>query len=259
MIRKFSLTTLLKGIILISLAYIIFEVNRTWPLYYPDPFFDYHTSHRNFSLYSDQPIEDDLLDVVDNTAERMKSIKIYDPKDTHYVYLVYDTRLFGSFADKLKMGSTIQALTINPFGYILLNMTAIERTANIYDDHYPYTLYQGDPAYTLSHELMHVLTTSELGFFSSWFLADWKREGYAEYGATLYNRQRDSTYTLSDRINRYMDGYYDELSENQQSYIRSGIIVEYLLDIEQTGFDQLMNADMSADTIYHRMQQWNQL
>ncbi len=256
MFKRFNWNNFLKGIILVSLVYIIYEVSHTWPLYYPDSFFDYRTTHRNFNLYSDRSIDDNLLELIDETAVRMKSIETYDPVDTHHVYLVHDYRLFGSFAEKLNMSNTIQALTIHPFGYVLLNLSAIERTANMYKNRYSHTLYRGDPAYTLSHELMHVLTTGQLGFFSSWFLPDWKREGYAEYGASLYDRRQDSTYSLAERVNLYNEGYYDNLSENQQFYIRSGLIVEYLLDIEQLEFDHLMNKDIPADTIYHQLQQW---
>lgn len=250
-------TTFLKGLILVLLLYIIYEVNRTWPLYYPDPFFDYQVTHRNVNLYSDRTIDENLLGIVDEATERMDYIEIYNSEASYHIYVVHDSRLFGSFAEKLNMNSSIQALTIHPFGYVLLNLTAIERTANIYDNRYPHTLYRGDPAYTLSHELMHVLTTGQLGFFSSWFLPDWKREGYAEYGASLYDRRQDSTYSLVDRVNRYSEGYYDNLSKNQQFYIRSALLVEYLLDIEQIEFDQLMNSNMSADTIYHRLQHWS--
>lgn len=251
----FNSTFFLKALAVVLLLYIVYELSRTYPLYYPDPFFDYHTEYANYSLNSDRPVNDELLEVMDGVATRMNAVDIYDPEETYKVYLIHDSHLFGYFAQKLNLSTTIQALTINPLGYVLVNLTAIERTKTIYNENYPYTLYQGDIAHTISHELMHVFTTQQLGFFSSWFLPGWKREGYAEYGANLSFRLKDATYSLEDRVRQYLDGHYDNLSTNQQFYVRSGLIVEYLLDNEGMNFEELMRVEIDPDTVYKRLKE----
>lgn len=259
MSKYFKLNSILKGIAFISLVYIVFEISRTYPLYYPHPFFEYQTNYHHFTLFSDQPIKDYFLNLVDEAVDRVSPVEIYDPDNTYHVFVVHDTGLFGSFAEKLNMNPAGQALTIHPLGYILINLTAVERTKSIYKNRYPHTLYRGDTAYILSHELMHVLTTDRLGFFSSWLLPDWKREGYAEYGASLHNRRHDPNYSLFDRFKQYRNGFYDDLSENQQFYIRSGLLVEYLMDIEEIDFAGLMRMEISEDSAFARLQQWHRL
>ena len=248
--------TLLVVLIGALLIYIIFTLSHTHHLYYPDPYFEHRASYRNFHLYSDRPIDLNITRIIDEVSVRMQPVDEYNPEAEHHVYLTNDPATFGIFARELNLSTTVQALTINPMGYILVNMTAVEHTRNIYRDRYPHTLYHGDLAYIISHELMHVLTTRELGFVSSWFLPRWKREGYAEYGASLNGRIHNPSYSLADRTLRFLNGFYEELSDNQRFYIRSSLICEYLIDVEGMTFGQLIDSPLHTDSVFVRLKNW---
>ena len=256
MSKHIDLKLVLKIIAGLLLLFIVYELNRTFSLYYPDHLFEYEVRYRNFNLYSDRPVSREFFSTMEEVTLRMNPVDMYDPEETHNVYLVHDRELFASFAERLELNPSTQGLTINPLGYIMVNLTAIRLTGQIYTKPYPYTLLQADTTYVISHELMHVLTTQKLGFISSWNLPEWKREGYAEYGASLYARRQDSTYSLRQRVGRYLDGYYDSLSDRHRFYIRSGMVVEYLLDKREMGFEDLISFGEDPDTLFRDMVAW---
>lgn len=254
--KVLSVSNTLKLVIVILLLYISYELYRTHHLYYPDYLFDHHTIHRNFEIYSDRPPPRDITDQLDEVTSRLEKVDGYNAENRYSIYLIHNTPLFARFTNALGMSQTIQALTVHPLGYILINLPAVERTADLYGSDYPRTLYTGDPAHIIAHELTHAVMTEQLGFITSWQLPEWKSEGYAEYGASRHSQQNTPSSTLADRAGQYLEGYYDRLSPRQQSYIRSGLLIEYLIEVKGWNFHTLMNEAIDPDTVLSNMEEW---
>jgi hypothetical protein len=64
-------------------------------LYFPQPLFAYSTRYESFQVYSRQPIQPELVAVLDSAEARLKTSPIYDASSTRYIYL---TDSYGVYA-----------------------------------------------------------------------------------------------------------------------------------------------------------------
>ena len=96
---------------------------------------------------------------------------------------------------------------------------------------FKYTLLEGSLRHIILHEMYHTLITKQLGFWEARILPSWKKEGYAEYGASWANRKSDPSFDLKSQI----DLLYNQtnVSPVRLHYLRSQFLIQYLIDIEE--------------------------
>jgi len=226
------------------------------PILYPYSQFDYRESYKNFDIYSDRKPERSLKKTLDNVQRRMKYVDGYDPEKTYSLFICYRRSCYKPFANLMGVNALSRGLTIEPLGYVLINMQDIENTTGIYRGSFPYTIIEAEPDHIIAHELVHVITTSRLGFWTSSRLPGWKREGYAEYGTTRMLRETTPEYSLRERTRNYFDGYYLGMARGREIYIQSGLVMEYLLDERNMDFQEVMNKEFEIDDILQEMKKW---
>ena len=106
-------------------------------------------------------------------------------------------------------------------------------------------------------ELTHELTMAKLGFLKGGSLVEWKREGYAEYAASKLHKNNDLDYSIGDRLGNFYSGKYDDLSKSRKYYIRSGLLVEYLINIKGFDFERVMGAEILEKDILSEIRTWH--
>lgn len=121
--------------------------------------------------------------------------------------------------------------------------------------------------YMLAHEMIHCLQEHKYGkwTFNPFFPPPlWKLEGYPEYVARQTMIQREG-YDLKSEIKNYLtrlkksENGIIEVTEKHYLpilYYKSRLMVEYLIDIKQLSYDDILQITMSEDEVYGEMLGW---
>jgi hypothetical protein len=110
-----------------------------------------------------------------------------------------------------------------------------------------YSVWEGDPAHTIAHEVGHQLVVDRIGRRS---LPQWKREGLAEYVANIGLIRADGTADLVTRLKILDDdrAWSSALRSTGRGWDRihyeAGLLVEFLIDVRGDAF-----ADVAADSV----------
>ncbi|MDX1618716.1 MAG: hypothetical protein R3224_08015, partial [Balneolaceae bacterium] len=223
--RTISLTVT----ILLLLA-AIYGGYRLLPYLYPGYYFEHNTGFNQFSVYSDSTLGDNVIPHLNEAVQRIQGNTLYPayaPSEFR-IYICYDPGLYGYFARLIDQNQASQAFTLEPFGHIFINPYGLRTVRRLYGsgELYEYSLLAGEAVHIFAHELMHVLITRKIGMFESKELPTWKREGYAEYAASIRQKRDDRSYSLGNRAEAYFSGAYDHVVAGRRFYIRNAMIVE---------------------------------
>ncbi len=189
-------------------------------------------------------------------STRLEASELYSDHHNFSVFLCYDPEKYGRFATEMGLLPDSQGMTIEPFGYVFINLHEIGQVGQKYRDRYPYSLLSGSAVHILAHELTHVLITQQAGMFSSHEIPMWKREGYAEYVASKYPKNQDTIYSLKQRVRDYFGGEFDEIPTRRRHYIKKELLVEYLLDTRKIPYNQLISDDVKQEQVLSEMKEW---
>jgi len=233
---------------------------RLLPYLYPGYYFEHNTGFNQFSVYSDSTLQRNVIPDLNAAVQRIQGNDLYRmhaPSEIN-IYICYDPALYGYFARLIDQNQSSQAFTLEPFGHIFVNPYGLKTVRRLYGNGelYEHSLLSGEPAHIYAHELMHVLITNRLGMLDSKDLPTWKREGYAEYAASIKQKREDASYTLRKRAGDYFSGAYDHVVAGRRYYIRNEMIVEYLSEVKKIGFDSLMTRDINPSGIETEIKKW---
>ncbi|MDX1639695.1 MAG: hypothetical protein R3281_17160 [Balneolaceae bacterium] len=244
-------------IIIIVLLLILAVIGyRYLPVIWPGLYFAHEMKYRQFSVQADQHLNRGIRFLLEEATARVQFSPLYSEDKSFHVFLCYRPKTYDHFARQMHMDASSQGFTIEPLGYLFLNLREIGDVGQRYGKQFPYSLLSGKASHILAHELTHTLITDRLGYFGSRNLAGWKREGYAEYVASGSIRSEDSTYSLVERVSSVLNGQYGEVPPARRQYIRDQLVVEYLLDIRDWSLLQLINSPVSEDEVYREMVSW---
>lgn len=227
-----------------------------FPVLFPGFYFDYQQDYKQFSVYSDRPINRGIPFILEETVSKIDGSDLYSGDSNFDVYLCYNQDLYGWFARQADVKIESQGMTIEPWGSVFINLHEIGEVGQQYGYLYPYTLLSGSATHILAHELMHVLVTNHIGMFEIDDIPTWKREGYAEYAAARYAKNQDTSYSLRKRISKFMEGKYDKVDPDRRQYLRYEFVVEYLLDEKGITPQAFWDSTFNRDTVFSEMKQW---
>ncbi|MDR8394268.1 hypothetical protein NC796_24180 [Aliifodinibius sp. S!AR15-10] len=228
------------------------------PILAPGLYFDYQTEYKQYSIYSDRSINRGISFMMEEVTSKLQPIEIYSGQEEFSIYLCYEPGKYRWFSKQMNMNHESQGMTVEPLGYVFINLHRIGKIGQMYGDRYPYSLISGKATHIITHELMHVLITRELGMLDSRKLPDWKREGYAEYGASLHSKSQDTSYSFRKNVNAFLNGYYDEVKPIHRVYLKHELMVEYLITVKGITFSRLMNVTFNQDAIWQELKAWMQ-
>ena len=135
-------------------------------------------------------------------------------------------------------------------------MSFIERIKQRYGPQYGYGILEGDVGHVITHEIIDELIVDRVGFLKGRFLPSWKKEGYCEYSASHYKAKQDTGYSLENMVNRYSNGFYDDVGAGRKYYVFSKILVEYLLTVRNMTFDELIESTLDEGAIFEEVHDW---
>ncbi|WP_265793887.1 hypothetical protein [Acetobacter farinalis] len=149
-------------------------------LSYPQPAFAYHTSYRQFDVWSDRPIDAGISTVLDDATRRMSTSELYSSDQKFRVFFCNATWRLGLYAlFQTKVGGMVYSW-LTPNIYIRNSVIAENRIVS------PRKGPMRDAAhrplsYFIAHEATHVMQARAFGRFYLPFYPTWLNEGYADY------------------------------------------------------------------------------
>jgi hypothetical protein len=225
---------------------------------YPQPMFAHKLQYKNFSVYSNDKIENDICAIIDATNLLIAQSELHDPVYQYDLFLSHNT--FYNKVDNL-LGS-IQAARATGNNIVIKVRTDIENN-QAFSERSTINLTQ-----LVAHEMIHCLQAHKYGKlkFNPWNHPPmWKLEGYAEYISRKQMLGKDAS-CLSVEIERYLelkkksvDGWI-EVSEQHfvpDIYYKGRLMITYLMDESGNTYDQILLDATPESVVYNNMIAWH--
>jgi hypothetical protein len=224
---------------------------------FPHPFFPHRYQYEYCTVYSDSVLTSDFQHTIQHLNKRLEANDLHDPGKNTRIFLSHSRRLFGFYARICLLNPSIQGFNLSLFGNTFISVQRVkdmfERTGG-----FPgYGIRDGDMAHVLAHEITHQYIKDEIGYIKNYRLAPWKREGYAEYGANIGMIREDSTASLKNRIEAYLNNrYWENPGSIERDYYKSELMVEFLSEIKGYNLTDIMDDSVKHDETFNDMLVW---
>jgi hypothetical protein len=253
--RLFKISLLAFITTILTIATIIFS---------PQYLFANKMEYRNFTVYSNERISNDIKIVLDNAMNLVKKSEIDDPNYKYNIILSYNS-LFNKIDDKLLgTGPAARSRENN-----IIIKVSIDSKNNLAFPTF-HKACQENLTCLLAHEMTHCLQVNKYGIikFNPFKHPEhWKLEGYPEYVARktqLFNKGYDLTSEIDRYINlesKSTDMWIPAVNEGgcevPDYYYKGLLMIEYLIDIRHLSYDKILNDTVSENTVYQEMIKWN--
>src|SRR5688572_1518346 len=251
-IRKIMLLTFFAGALTIILI-----------LLFPQRLFANKIKYKEFTVCSNDKIDDNIKIVLDKAMDLVQRSELYDPGYKYNLILCHNT-LYNKIDDRLlgigpsarpRLNNVIVKVRIDPQRN--LAFPTFRKKCEI------------DLSYLIAHEMIHCLQAKKYGImkFNPFRHPEfWKLEGYPEY----ISRQTELSgqdYSLTSEIDRYVNlerkaadmWILEEKSgcEAPNYYYKGRLMMEYLMNIKNLSYDQILKDSVSEATIFEEMIKWN--
>jgi hypothetical protein len=230
-IKKWSVAIMLSLIIAIFLYMLC--------LCFPQPFFAHHVAYENLRLYSDRPVPAQAMPILGEVQRRLRRSPIYDPGVTYRVFVCNDPARFAFFANfKHRVGG---------ISYELFRHNSFLRGADIAHDRLIAPSGRAVPGdrtltYFITHEIVHGVTEARTGLFRYFRLAEWVKDGYADYVAV-------DRFDFKGNLEKFKRGSPEMDPAGSGLYLKYHLFVAYLLDVRKIGTDDLLKGGFAAERI----------
>ena len=228
---------------------------------YPQPLFANKVEYKQFKVYSNEKIDDEIKSILDTALSLVRKSELYDSGYKVDIFLSYNT-FFNKIDDKVfGYGQTARAIDDN----IVLKVAVDIKKNLVYSTFHKPCEQHFD--YLIAHEMTHCLQLHKYGILKFGPFKHpkmWKLEGYPEYVA----RQKFSSTTdnLKKEIERFMelkrrqtDVWISEEEsgcEAPEYYYKGMLMTEYLINVRRLTYDQILKDTRSEEGIYSEMIEW---
>lgn len=221
----------------------------------PGPFFQEKKQYGAITVYSEKPIGQETDSIMAEVFLRLNKVPIFDPDKKHNLCFCSTQKKFTFFARL-----TVRANRIMGFGLLgsaYVNEDFINELGMKTKGQPKYLTREGSVVHVATHELMHGYITDAYGNFAARGLPEWKTEGYCEYGVNQFVAPRDRGYSISERIDIYLDdSQWNQTAEVHRPHYVWGLMMEYLINVRGLNFEQVMADRITMENIYPEMMDW---
>jgi hypothetical protein len=240
---------------------LVFVASLATLILYPQPLFANKLEYRQFRVYSNDRIGNEIQPVLDMAVSLVKNSELYD--STYKVDIFFAYNSFFNKLDTKVFGEGPTARSIDNNLVIKVNVDINKRLA--------YATFhkacQQDVAYVIAHEMIHCFQTHKYGIgkFNPFRHPEmWKLEGYPEYIAM--QKYSDSADSLKKDIAKFIELKREQTDiwialekggcEAPEYYYKGRLLTEYLINIKHLTYDQVLEDKRSEKEIYNEMIAW---
>lgn len=226
-----------------SLRYMLFAgvVIYVFLLSFPQVLFAHETSYKNFTVYSREPLNPNLHEVLDRAEAKMAASELNNPEVKPRIFLTNSYRLYSLLSIYLGGNSFGKGYPLLPTANVFINRADVDKDL----------VFRNAPennvrslSGVIAHETTHLLVRKKLGYWRNFMLPNWKKEGYAEYvagGATL---NYETGVKLWKQNPRDATGY---------QYFKYYLLVKYLLDHDKLTADEFFNREFDLPALEEKV------
>lgn len=251
-LRRIFKRTLLTLLVIISALVTI--------IIFPTLVFANKMKYKNFKVCSNHKIQEDFIPVLDDATALVQESELYDSNHKFNIILCHRS-FYNKIDDKLLGSGPAARARLNN----IIVKVRVDPKANLAFPTYPKDC-RISLTNLIAHEMIHCLQTNKYGikkFNPIRHPEFWKLEGYPEY---ISRRKELSAkdYSLAKEIERYINLEHNAggiwilqdgcIAPNY--YFKGRLMVEYLMDIRQLSYDQILKDTISEDIIFKEMISW---
>jgi hypothetical protein len=206
-------------------------------LCYPQVLFAHQISYKNFTVYSRQPLDQNVYAMLDKVEARLATSSINNTNVRPKIFLTNSQQLYSALSLYLGANSFGKGMAVLPTSNIFINDADVAKDL----------VFRKAPAFNqrslsevVAHEVTHILIREKFGYVRNLTMPTWKKEGYAEYvsgGTTLDYASGASMWKANPNNDR---GY---------QYFKYYSVVKYLLDTEKLSVEALFNGDFDRSEL----------
>ena len=243
-IKKWTLRLTATGLLIAGLLLIIIL----------NPILTYakKTTHKNFSIYHNKPIDPSLISRLDQAAVLLETSEFYNNNLTLDICL----------NDGSSYPTILKTLRGRAFAWGFYDKVVMQGTMNCKNNFVELNGYKWNLTQLLAHEMTHCLQFGKLGFLKSKPIADipnWKWEGYAEYVSRQNADQKDLLKNIKRFIATDIKNWEIKFADSTvapREYYRYWILVQFCIDQRKISCQQLLKDTTSEQNIKQEMMKW---
>lgn len=240
---------------------LLFVISLAATILYPQPLFAHKVEYKQFKVYSNDKVGDEIKPILDSAVSIVEKSELYDPTYKVDIFLAYNS-FFNKVDDKVfGLGPSARAIDNN---LVIKVKVDIGKNLAYATFHKP---CQPGFAYLIAHEMVHCLQVHKYGIlkFNPFSHPEmWKLEGYPEYIARQKSSDPDDS--LKEDIKRFIEFNRKQTDiwvaveeggcEFPEVYYKGRLMTEYLINVKQLTYDQVLKDKRSENEIYDEMIEW---
>lgn len=251
--RIFKITLLAFLTAIVTIAIIIL---------FPQRLFANKMHYKEFTVCSNDKIDDNIKIVLDNAMNLVRKSELYDSKYSYNIILGNN-----SFYNKIDDAF----LGVGPTARATLNNVVIKVRIDP-ENNLAFTTFhkacEVNLTELIAHEMTHCLQANKYGLleFNPFKHPEfWKLEGYPDY-ISKQGEFSNKDYSLASDIDRYvtLESKATDIWISSQEggcevpnyYYKGKLMMEYLIDVRHLSYDQILKDTVSEKTVYQAMIQW---
>lgn len=218
-------------------AFLSLAVVYIFLLIYPQVLFAHEISYKNFTVYSREPLTQDVQMMLDKVEQRLSTSPLNTTDVKPKILLTNSHRLY-SFLSLYTGGNSFgKGFSLLPTSNVFINKADVGHDL-VYRN--AATNNQRSLSGVVSHEVTHLLIRNRFGYVKNFTMPAWKKEGYSEYvggGSTL---DQETGVRLWKANPKNDTGY---------QYFKYYMLVKYLLETEKMTVDELFTRDIDREAL----------
>ena len=221
--------------------FVSFAVAYFLMLIFPQVLFAHEMSYRNVSVYSREPLDQNIHAVLDKAEARLATSEINTQEVKPKIFLTGGFKLYSFLSLYIGGNSFGKGYPLLPTNNIFLNKTDVARDL----------VLRRAPANSerslsgvIAHETTHLLIRKRYGYWRNFAMPAWKKEGYAEYVAG------GSTLAYETGVKMWKENPQDGTG---YQYFKYYLLVKYLLEHDKLSVDDLFNRDFDLAALEEKV------
>jgi hypothetical protein len=210
-------------------------------LCFPQVLFAHQISYKNLTIYSTQPIDQNIYAVLDRVESRLATSEINNQEVQPKIFLTNGFSFYAALGLYVGGNSFGKGYAALPTNNIFINKSDLAKDL----------VFRKSAAHNerglsgvIAHETTHLLIRKRFGYWRNLTMPAWKKEGYAEYVAGGSTLSYEAGVKMWKENPRDGTGY---------QYFKYYMLVRYLLEHDKLSVDDLFNRDIDMQSLEEKV------
>lgn len=203
-------------------------------LVYPQVLFAHEVSYKNFTVYSRQPLDQNVYAMLDKVEVKLSASQINNPSVKPKIFLTNSQKLYSLLSLYLGGNSFGKGFPLLPTSNVFINEADVGRDLVFRKAQ---TNNQRSLSGVVSHEITHLLIREKFGYVKNVTMPAWKKEGYCEYIAGGTTLDYETGVRLWKANPNDATGYH---------YFKYYLLVKHLLENEKLSVEDFFTRDIDV-------------